>query len=384
MMLPYGRQLIDDDDIQAVIEALKGDFLTTGPYVAKFEEDLCASTGAKYAVACSNGTTALHLACMAVGLKEGDCAIVPSVTFLATANAARYCGADVLFCDVDPNTGLMTPRTFQKALEEAQQQNLNVRAVLPVHLAGRPVDLEEICDIAKAHQIKVIADACHALGGEYNNSPIGSGVFEDLSIFSFHPVKTIATGEGGAVTTNDEAMAQRIKEIRHHNMIKTQDMLPWEYEMRDLGYNYRITDIQCALGISQLKKLSSFVEKRSALVALYNEILPDVSPHIDIHQRASDDENVSWHLYSARFDFEKLGIPREIMMQKLREQGIGTQVHYIPVHTQPYYTELYGHKTLQGADSYYRRTLSLPLYPSMELQDVRRVIDIIIHVIAGQ
>ena len=379
-MLSYGRQHLDDNDIQAVTEALKGDFLTTGPYVEKFEEVLCKATGAKYAVACSNGTTALHLACMALDLKEGQYAIVPSITFLATANAAKYCGADILFCDVDPDTGLMTAKTFQEALDKAQKQNIKVSAVLPVHLAGRPVDLAGIKQIANRQNIKVIADACHAIGGQYNGKRIGSAHFEACSTFSFHPVKTVTTGEGGAITTNDARMAQRMRNMRHHNMVKKSSMAPWEYEMTALGYNYRMTDIQCALGISQFKKLEYLVEKRRALVQLYNQMLSDISPHIRTHHQVPEGQKISWHLYAARIDFEKLGISRQFMMERLRQRGIGTQVHYIPVHTQPYYRDLYGTLHLPGAEEYYRTTLSLPLYPKMSEADV----EFIMHVITEE
>lgn len=382
IMLPYGRQHIDDDDIQAVTEALKSDFLTTGSYVEKFEDVLCKTTGAKYAVACSNGTTALHLACMAIDLKEGQYAIVPSVTFLATANAVKYCGADVLFCDVDPDTGLMTTKTFQEALDKAQKQNINVSAVLPVHLAGRPVDLAGIKQIADRQNIKVIADACHAVGGQYDGKRIGSAHFEACSTFSFHPVKTITTGEGGAITTNDTAMAQRMREMRHHNMVKEPGMAPWEYEMRAPGYNYRMTDIQCALGISQLKKLERFVERRHALVQLYNQMLGNISPHIKPHHQAPEDQKISWHLYAARIDFKALNLSRQCMMEQLRQRGIGTQVHYIPVHNQPYYRDLYGTLSLPGAEEYYRTTLSLPFYPSMSDTDVETVVSALRDLIA--
>lgn len=382
-MLPYGRQQIDEDDVQAVIDALKSDFLTTGPCVEKFETALCQATGADYSVACSNGTTALHLACMAIDLKEGQHAIVPSVTFLATANAVRYCGAEVLFCDVDPNTGLMTPETFRDALDKAKKQGFDVRAVLPVHLAGRPVDLAGIKQIADKHGIKVIADACHAIGGQYSDRSIGSAYFETCSVFSFHPVKTIATGEGGAITTNDASIAQRMREARHHNMIKEQGAAPWAYQMKALGYNYRMTDIQCALGASQLKKLERFVERRRALVQLYNQVFDDISPHIRPHHQMPESQNISWHLYSARIDFDALALSRQFIMEELRQRGVGTQVHYIPVHTQPYYRDRYGDLFLLGADEYYRTTLSFPLYPSMEDCDVDCVVNALRDIVAG-
>ena len=271
---------------------------------------------------------------------------------------------------------------LQMSIQEAKDKNYTIRAVIPVHLAGRPVDLEEIGKIARKHNIKIIADSCHAIGGHYHDSPIGSCHVEDLATFSFHPVKTIATGEGGAITTNDSAMAQRMKEMRHHNMTKKQDMALWEYEMNAPGYNYRMTDIQCALGISQLQKLERFVEKRAALVSLYNEKLCNISPYIDVPSKEFDNQKIGWHLYAPRFDFENLGMSRNSLMEELKKKDIGTQVHYIPVHTQPYYKELYGESSLPGADEYYKGTLSLPLYPSMTQEDVMYVVDSLKEIVA--
>lgn len=379
-MIPYGRQHIDQDDIDAVAAALKSDYLTTGPLVDEFEKAFCKVTGAKYAVACSNGTTALHLACMASGLGAGDWVIVPSVTFLATANAVRYCGADVFFCDVDPETGILTPEIFSNALEQSKKQGKNVKAVMPVHLAGRAANLDEIKNIAEMDDIKIIADSCHAVGGLSSGHPVGSCRYEDFSTFSFHPTKTIAMGEGGAVTTNDEAAAVKMKSLRHHGMVKTPEMALWQYEMPELGYNYRLTDIQCALGISQLKKLSGFVKKRATLVDYYNAHIGDISPHIKSHV-ISENRNTAWHLYSARIDFNALGIERHDFMAQLKDRGIGTQVHYIPVHSQPYYKNLYGAIDLSGAKKYYETTLSLPLYPLLEQDDIDRVLQSLSDVI---
>ena len=372
-MLPYGRQTIEQDDIDAVIDALKSDFLTTGPLIEQFEQKLCDITKAKYAVACSNGTTALHLACMAIGLQKGDYAIVPSLTFLATANAVRYCGADVIFCDVDRETGLMTAETLEQALSKAQEQNLTVKAILPVHLTGRPVDMQTIQSIAQEHGIKIITDACHAIGGTYQNQPIGSGHFEDMAAFSFHPVKTIAMGEGGAITTNNKAFADHMRTLRHHAMSPKDNGGVWEYEMKELGYNYRVTDMQCALGLSQLNKIENFINKRQELVTLYNQKLENLSSFITPHKQENDNQ-VSWHLYTIQVDFDGLGTTRSEFMAQLKEQGVGTQVHYTPVHTQPYYEDLYDKQELPGATHYYTHTLSLPLYPLMEEQDVNIVI----------
>ena len=365
--LPYGRQCIDEDDIKAVEEVLRSDFLTTGPKIPEFEEKLCEATGAKYAVACSNGTTALHLAAMAQGIEQGDLVIVPTLTFLATANAARYCGADVIFSDVNPETGLMEAHHFEDAISRANGKT--IKAVFPVHLKGQSVNLKAISEIAKKHNIRIIADACHTLGGEIYGKPVGACEYESASAFSFHPVKTIAMGEGGAVTTNDKNMADHMRTLRHHGMSEQGASGPWTYEMHELGYNYRITDIQCALGISQLTKLKTFVEKRQNLVEFYDAELTDISPHIKTPKTLPYSKS-AWHLYALQIDFSALGITRTALMNALREEGIGTQVHYIPVHTQPYYTKLYGHIDLSGASEYYEKTLSFPLYPSMSPEDV--------------
>lgn len=383
MTLPYGRQSIDEDDVRMVLDALRGDYLTTGPYIEQFEDRLCEVTGASYAVACVNGTAALHLASMAAGLKRGVAAIVPSITFLATANAVRYCGADVIFCDVDAETGLMTPSGFQEALARAEKNGQRVLAVFPVHLTGRTVDIKAIKALADTKSISVIADACHAIGGTYKQKPIGACAFEDFSVFSFHPVKTVTTGEGGAITTNDKSLAEKMRQMRNHGMVKTNDMALWEYEMRALGYNYRITDVQCALGLSQLKKLSGFIKKRLQLVAFYNQLLEGLSPAISIPKKY-EGANIGWHLYAVRIDFDQLGISRQDMMQELRDRGIGTQVHYIPLYRQPYYQDLYGALSFPGAEAYYANTLSLPLYPMMDEGDVKHVVEAIKQIIFGE
>ena len=373
-MLPYGRQTIEDDDIAAVTEALTSDYLTTGPKVQEFEEALCKATGAKYAVAVANGTVALHLACMMIGLKKGDWAIVPAVTFLATANAVRYCGADVVFADVDPDTGLMTAETFQETLNQARIEKKNVKAVLPVHLSGQPVPLQPIKDIADKYGIKVITDACHALGSQYGGKSVGCAEIEHLSAFSFHPVKTIALGEGGAVTTNNEEIANDMRRLRHHGIVTKPDQGMWYHEMPELGYNYRLTDIQCALGVSQLKKLDRFLERRAELVSLYDGLFADMAPIIKTPKRISN-EFIGWHLYALRIDFEAIKMTRQQVMEKLKEFGIGSQVHYIPVHTQPYYESLYGQQTLKGAEHYYEHTLSIPLYPTLTDDNARSVVE---------
>lgn len=370
-MIPYGRQSIDEDDIKAVTEVLQGDFLTTGPKVKEFEDRLCDATGAKYAVACSNGTAALHLACLVADIQKDDKVIVPSVTFLASANAARYCGAEIVFSDVNPQTGLMEAEHLEEAL--ARCNGVTPKAVFPVHLSGQCVDLKSMKEICESRDIKIIADACHAIGGELHDKQVGACSVEDFSVFSFHPVKTIATGEGGAITTNDEAAASRMKRLRHHGMQATPEEGPWCYEMSELGYNYRLTDIQSALGVSQLKKLERFIKRRREIVQLYNDELKGldniIARPIDVPYA-----NPGRHLYAIQLDFAALGIKRADLMGALKESGILTQVHYIPVHTQPYYTNLYGTLDLKGAQEYYSKTLTLPLYPSMSDDDVLYVV----------
>ena len=370
-MLPYGKQTIEQDDIDAVVDVLKSDFLTTGPKVAEFEAALCQVTGASEAVVVGNGTHALHLACMAAGLGEGDFAIVPTLTFLATANAVRYCGADVIFCDVDADTGLIDLAALQALLE--QHADKSIKAILPVHLAGQIVDLTAIKNLLNGREIKIIADACHAIGGHKGNYSVGSSTLEDMSCFSFHPVKTICMGEGGAITLNDADLANKMRTWRSHAMVKTPDIGAWAYEMSDLGYNYRATDFQCALGISQLQKLARFAQKRQQLVSLYNELFADLAPFV-LPSKQLEGQEPAWHLFAARFDFDAIGKTRDQVMKALFDQGIGTQVHYIPVHAQPYYTNLYGEQSMLGAETYYHQTLSLPLYPLMDEADVRSVV----------
>ncbi len=371
--LPYSRQNIDDDDKQAVWDALGDDFLTTGPKVEEFEQALCEATGSQYAVACGNGSLALHLAVLTLDFQPGDAAIVPSLTFLATANAVRYCGADVIFGDVDPETGLMGVEDFEKALNEAQKKNLKVKAVLPVHLGGQCADVKAIHEIADAQNIAVIADGAHCLGAECYGENVGALPYTLMTTYSFHPVKTIATGEGGAIATNDKKLADKMRLLRSHAMEKRPNVGPWAYDMNDLGYNYRISDIQCALGLSQLKKVDDFIERRRELAGLYDSLLEPMAPEILTPKRA-EYSNSAWHLYAPRFDFEALGITRAQLMEQLKERGIGTQVHYIPVHTQPYYKKLYGEIVLPGAEQYYSQILSLPLYPALSDDDVHYVV----------
>jgi UDP-4-amino-4,6-dideoxy-N-acetyl-beta-L-altrosamine transaminase len=375
-MLPYGRQTIEDDDIAAVAEALRGDFLTTGPTVDAFERAFAETVGARHAVACSNGTAALHLAMMALGVGRGDAVIAPSITFLATANCARYVGADVVFADVDPTTGLMTSETLADALTRLDGRRL--RAVLPVHLRGDVCDLPALARLARDAGAVLVEDAPHALGSTmtFGNTSerVGDARHSAMATFSFHPVKTIATGEGGMVTTNDDALADRLRILRSHGMVRPTGGEPWWYEMPEPGFNYRLPDILCALGLSQLGKLPRFVARRQALAAAYEAALAPLAPAVRLAQRPTWSEP-ALHLMVALIDFEALGRSRLDVVDALRAKGVGTQVHYIPVHRQPYYRDLYGPLELPGAESWYAHCLSLPLYPGMSDGDVATVVD---------
>ncbi|MES2894905.1 MAG: UDP-4-amino-4,6-dideoxy-N-acetyl-beta-L-altrosamine transaminase [Pseudomonadota bacterium] len=374
-LLPYGRQTIEDDDIAAVAQALRGDFLTTGPTVDAFEAAFREVVGAKHAVACANGTAALHLAMLALDVQPGEVVIAPSITFLATANCARYVGAEVVFADVDAETGLMTADTLADALTRVCERKL--RAVLPVHLRGDTADLPGLEALAHEAGAVLVEDAPHALGSTltFGNSVerVGDCRHSAMATFSFHPVKTIATGEGGMVTTNDPRLAERLKRLRSHGMVRPEGGDPWWYEMPEPGFNYRLPDILCALGISQLAKLDRFAARRRLLAARYVEALAPLAPTVRLATRPDWSDPVL-HLMVALIDFEAAGKSRREVVEGLKARGVGTQVHYIPVHTQPYYRQRYGELDLPGASAWYDRCLSLPLYPGMADEDVDHVV----------
>ena len=369
--LPYGRQSIDEDDIAAVANALRADYLTTGPTVDAFERAFAAFVGAEHAVACSNGTAALHLAMMALGVGEGDVCIVPSITFLATANCAVYVGADVVFADVDPESGLITPDTLAEALERAKGRR--VKAVLPVHLRGDVCDMPALRALADEAGAALVEDAPHALGSTASFGTVGDARCSDMATFSFHPVKTIATGEGGMVTTNDARLTERLRTFRSHGMERPPGGDPWVYEMARPGYNYRLPDILCALGLSQLAKLPRFAQRRRELAGLYAEKLKPLETLVRLARSPEHSEPVL-HLLVALIDFEAVGLSRRYVVEALAKRGIGSQVHYIPVHTQPFWRERQGELRLPGAQAWYERCLSLPLYPGMTEADVDRVV----------
>ncbi|HZZ89942.1 MAG TPA: DegT/DnrJ/EryC1/StrS family aminotransferase, partial [Caulobacteraceae bacterium] len=331
--------------------------------------------GASHAVACANGTAALHLAMLAVGVGPGEVCIAPSITFLATANCARYVGAEVVFADVDPTSGLMTPATLADAV--ARCGGRPVGAILPVHLRGDVADLPAMRKIADDVGAALVEDACHALGSvmRFDGAParVGDGRWGDMACFSFHPVKTLTTGEGGMVTTEDPLLAERMRTLRSHGMQRPAGGEPWWYEMPEPGFNYRLPDILCALGLSQLAKLPRFVERRRELARRYEAALAPLGPRVRAaaHPAGSDP---ALHLMTALIDFGAAGVTRAEATAALKARGVGSQVHYIPVHRQPYYAERYGIADLPGADAWYARCLSLPLYPAMADTDVDRVV----------
>ena len=393
--IPYGRQCIGDDDIIAVTNVLKSDFLTTGPVVEAFENKLAEITGAAHAVSCSSGTSALHLAAMALGLRPGDHAVVPAMTFLATANAARYVGAEVTFADVDPDTGLMTAGTLSDALEQAGPR---AKAVFPVHINGQTSDM---IALRGATSLPIVEDACHALGGAHKGPanamvPVGSCAFSDMATFSFHPVKTAAMGEGGALTTNDPTLARRLRQFRNIGIIREADEFqddlqaldnsgdanPWYYEMQELGYNYRASAIHCALGLSQLGKLDQFVADRDHLMGHYRDRLRPLAPVVRPLPIVPGCRP-SWHICVVLIDFPQAGADRADVVRALAVKGIGTQVHYLPVNRQPYYRQRYGEMAFAGADAYYAKILPLPLHVGMTLDDVDYVLQSLADVLGA-
>ena len=382
--LPYGLHLIEDDDVAAVTDVLTSGLLAQGPRVQAFEAALAARLTSAHAVATSSGTAALHLALLALDVGPGDLVVAPAITFLSTATAARMCGAEVVFADVDPKTGLMTPETLLEALAAAPGP---VKAALPVHLGGRMADMAGLATVARDAGVLLVEDCAHAPGSRRAGIQAGACAYSAASCFSFHPVKTIAAGEGGAVTTNEAEVAARIARLRNHGVTRDEALMvdpelsldaegrrhPWGYEQLELGFNYRMTDIEAALGLSQLNKLDRFVARRTALAAAYDRLLQSLEPWVQ-PVKAAADEIPSLHLYQVLIDFPAIGKSRDQLMRALVDQGIGTQVHYIPLYRQPYFKARYGPLRLPGAEAFYAAVLALPLFPAMADEDVERVL----------
>ncbi|WP_395167154.1 UDP-4-amino-4,6-dideoxy-N-acetyl-beta-L-altrosamine transaminase [Francisella salimarina] len=374
--IPYGRQNISDEDIQAVIDILKSDFLTQGPAVNQFEDAVARYCGAKYAFAVSNATCALHLAYLALGVGKGDIVWTSPNTFLATANATIMCGADVDFVDICPKTYNMSVECLERKLIEAKKIGRLPKVVAPVHFAGQSCDMQQIHLLSKEYGFSIVEDAAHAIGGKYLDKPIGSCKYSDIAIFSFHPVKIVTTAEGGMLMTNSSELAAKIGLLRTHGMTRDESLMtkesegPWYYQMINLGYNYRITDMQCALGLSQISRLDEFVAKRHAILRKYEELLSDCSEVVLPHQ--FDKSYSGLHLYPIVVPANK----RRVVFEYLRNNDIGVNVHYIPAYLQPYYQKM-GFKKgyCSNAEAYYNGAISLPMYPDLTDEQIGYVCD---------
>lgn len=376
-MIPYSTQTINDDDVEAAIQVLRHEWLTQGERVDRFETDLASYCGAEQAAAVSSGSAALHLACLAMDFGPGDVLWTSPLTFASTANCAMHCGGSVDFVDIDPATGNLSVADLERRLEEAGQKGRLPKIVIPVHYGGQSCDMAAIAGLARQYGFRVVEDAAHALGGRYRSRPVGSCAYSDCTIFSFHPVKSITTGEGGAVVTNDAELAARVRRLRSHGITREPDGFsgeasgPWYYEQAELGFNYRLTDIQAALGSSQLKRLDGFVAARRGLAQVYDRELADLP--LSRPESAVDAES-SWHLYPVRFP--EGAHQRRAVFEGLRDAGIGTQVHYLPVHLHPYYRERgFSPGDFPQAEAFSSSVLSLPLFPGLTSGQQARVVD---------
>lgn len=374
-LLPYGHQWIDDEDINAVAEVLKSDWITQGPKIDEFESKVAEYCGAKYAVAVSNGTAALHAACAVAGITRSDEVITTPITFVATANAIVHCGGKPVFADIDKNTLNIDPEQIRKKLSS------RTTAIMPVDFAGHPADANEIRAVAKERGLITIEDACHALGAEYKGRKVGS--LSDMTVFSFHPVKHITTGEGGMILTDNKEYYDKLKAFRHHGIVKHNfNEGPWYYEVYQPGYNLRITNFQCALGISQMSKLERFIQRRQEIAQQYNEAFSEIA---EIKNPFAD-KNVNhvYHIYVIQLQTELLKVGRKEVFEALTAENIGVNVHYLPLHLQPFFRKEFGYKKgdCPKAERYYERAITLPIFPRMSERDVEDVIKAVTKVIA--
>lgn len=385
-MIPYGRQTIDEDDIRAVADVLRSDFLTQGGIVPQFEQELCTYTGARHAVAVNSATSALVLACRALGLGQDDIAWTSPITFVASANAILLCGAKVDFVDVDPETANICVEELAAKLEKAEEQDTLPKVLMVVHFAGQSCDMSAVEKLSRRYGFNVIEDASHAVGGTYHNRPVGSCVHSSVTVFSFHPVKNMTTGEGGCAFTNDPEIARTMFELRSHGVTRAEDRMThasegaWYYQQLDLGYNFRLTDFQAALGICQLEKLDGFVERRRMLAKQYDHLLEPlpVSP-----LKQEPDTLSGWHLYVIRLNLTNLQRSRREIFDFMRDNGVAVNVHYIPVHLQPYFKSLgFEAGDLPNAEHYYDEAITLPLYPGLSDDDQQRVIEVLKQALA--
>ncbi|CAH6794316.1 UDP-4-amino-4, 6-dideoxy-N-acetyl-beta-L-altrosamine transaminase [Vibrio chagasii] len=376
-MIPYGKQDINQQDIDSVLDVLKSDFLTQGPQVPAFENALIEHSGASYALAVNSATSALHIACLALGLGQGDWLWTSPVTFVASANCGLYCGAKVDFVDIDPDTYNMCPKRLEEKLIKAKVDGKLPKVVVPVHLCGQPCDMAAIGKLAKEYGFRVIEDASHAIGGRYQDQPIGNCEYSDITVFSFHPVKIVTTAEGGAALTNSKELADKMALLRSHGITRDPELMRgeshggWYYQQVDLGFNYRMTELQAALGVSQMQRLNDFVSARHVLSKRYNEILstlPIVLPH------QLEDTYSGLHLFVIRLKVDEISLTHKQVFDALRENGIGVNLHYIPVHTQPYYQSMgFSEGDYPESESYYREAISLPMFHTMTIEQQDQV-----------
>lgn len=378
-MIPYGRQEITQADIDAVVGVLQSDFLTQGPMVPRFEQAVASHVGARHALAVNSATSALHIACLALGLGPGDRLWTSPVTFVASANCGLYCGAEVDFVDIDPRTYNLCPQALARKLEQAERSGQLPNVVVAVHLCGQPCDMAAIHALSLRYGFKIIEDASHAIGGKYKGEYIGSGCYSDITVFSFHPVKIITTAEGGMALTNSDELAGKMALLRSHGITRDPAQMtheadgPWYYQQIDLGFNYRMTELQAALGVSQMERLDDFVARRHRLAARYDERLADLPLTLPWQH---PDSYSGLHLYAIRLQLDKIGKTHREVFESLRAQGIGVNLHYIPVHTQPYYQQL-GFRVgdFPEAERYYAEAISLPMFQTLsEMQQDQVVV----------
>jgi UDP-4-amino-4,6-dideoxy-N-acetyl-beta-L-altrosamine transaminase len=380
-MIRYGQQEITKEDIEAVVDTLLSNNLTQGPKNENFEKSVRNFTNAQHAFAVNSATSALHISCLALELGSGDILWTSPNSFVASSNCALYCGANVSFVDIDPNTYNMCPILLEKKLISAKKKDQLPKVVVPVHLSGQSCDMKAIHELSKIYGFKIIEDASHAIGGMYKNEPVGNCKYSDITVFSFHPVKIITTGEGGMALTNSDSIAEKLGLFRSHGITRDQNLMTkkadgsWYYQQIALGYNYRMTDIQAALGLSQMNRLSAYVDRRQELAKRYNELLKDFPLKLPFQ---SDDCYSSFHLYVIRLDLDEISVTHEYVFESFRDNNIMVNLHYIPIHLQPFYQDMgFSEGDYPEAEKYYSEAISIPLHPSLSFEDQDLVVDLL-------